>query len=160
MPVLSAVIGVIGALGGVIVGAVLSARRDRHADQRSARVARHLVEIELEEKLFALEALANRGRLYTPGLQDLSRQDSWDKHAEELAAFDDEPWDTISQAFSLSRSLVIKVSTMDESAFSDQVERLRKIVLAALQELRPGYVDPFPSRIPGAPPVAATLPRR
>ena len=62
----------------------MSARRDRQTDDRSTRVARHLVEIDLEVKLFALEALANRGRQYTPGLQDLSRQDSWDKHAEQL----------------------------------------------------------------------------
>lgn len=151
-------IGVIGALGGVIVGAASSARRDRQTDERSTRIARHLVEVDLEVKLFALEALANRGRQYTPGLQDLSRQDSWDKHREQLAALDDEPWDTISQAFTLTHSFVIKVSTVDESTFRDQLERLRKIVLAAIQELRPGYVDPYPFRFPGAPPMPARLP--
>ena len=46
-------------------------------------------------------------------------------------------------------------ATLPDDVFRAQIERLRAILLGALQELRPGYVDPYPTRIPGMPPVPA-----
>ena len=49
---------------------------------------------------------------------------------------------------------------LSEDIFRAQVEQLRETVLVALQELRPGYMDPYPTRIPGMPPMPTAPPRR
>jgi hypothetical protein len=156
-------IAFIGA-GGIAIGAILSGLvvaaaqgfRDRKLELRTGRVARHLIENDLETKLFALEALAAKGAGDAPAMDVLSRQDGWDEHVETIAALNDDRWDVIAQAFTLSRNLVATAPGMDAATFKSQVEGLRNIVLSALRELRPDYRDPYPFRgVPGLRPMPA-----
>ncbi len=99
-PILVALIGVLG----VVLGVALQAYRDRRVGEHALRAAKHLVENEIEVKLFALEALANNGKRYEPGLTDLAAQTQWEKHAEQLAGLSHESWDKVSQPYPPSRS--------------------------------------------------------